>query len=129
MNAEPDKHWLKGSGQAVGTSLASGWPQPHLHERPAWNVDTPVSAGLHSHHFVLLQTESGKGYDLDRSLFERLVKGGWPVATLEQQRRMRPSISTLIRNTIYPSLQVGVRPLLQHTTTRMNEKPNANQAS
>lgn len=53
-----------------------------------------------------LQTESGQGYDLDRSLFERLVGGGSPVATLEQQRRMRPSIAALIRNTIYPSLQV-----------------------
>lgn len=53
-----------------------------------------------------LQTESGKGYDLDRSLFERLVRDGFPVVTLEQQRRMRPFISRLIRSTIYPSLQV-----------------------
>ncbi|KAL0023606.1 hypothetical protein WJX77_006297 [Trebouxia sp. C0004] len=52
-----------------------------------------------------LQTESGQGYNLDLSLFERLVRQGFPVATLEQQRRMRPSVSRLIRNTIYPSLQ------------------------
>ncbi|KAL3153759.1 hypothetical protein ABBQ32_013348 [Trebouxia sp. C0010 RCD-2024] len=52
-----------------------------------------------------LQIESGRGYDLDRSLFERLVKDGFPMVTLELQRRMRPSISRLIRNTIYPSLQ------------------------
>lgn len=56
---------------------------------------------------LCVQTESGQGYDLDRSLFERLVRQGFPVATLEQQRRMRPSISRLIRNTIYPSLQVS----------------------
>lgn len=54
---------------------------------------------------MCIQTESGQGYDLDRSLFERLVRQGFPVATLKQQRRMRPSISRLIRNTIYPSLQ------------------------
>lgn len=54
-----------------------------------------------------MQTDSGQGYDLDRSLFERLVRQGFRVATLEQQRRMRPSISRLIRNTIYPSLQVS----------------------
>lgn len=53
-----------------------------------------------------LQTESRKGYDLDRSLFERLVKDGFPMVTLELQRRMRPCIANLIRNTIYPSLQV-----------------------
>lgn len=53
-----------------------------------------------------LQTESRKGYDLDRSLFERLVKDGFPMVTLELQRRMRPSIASLVRNTIYPSLQV-----------------------
>ena len=56
------------------------------------------------------QTESGQGYDLDRSLFERLVRASFPVATLEQQRRMRPSISRLIRKTIYPSLQVSPAP-------------------
>ena len=50
--------------------------------------------------------ESRRGYDLDVSFFERLVVQGHPVATLQQQRRMRPSISSLIRNTIYPNLQV-----------------------
>ena len=53
------------------------------------------------------QTESGQGYNLDCSLFERLVKGGFPVATLEEQRRMRPSVARLIRDTIYPNLSVG----------------------
>ena len=53
-----------------------------------------------------VQVESRQGYDLDRSLFERLVIQGHPVATLQQQRRMRPSISSLIRETIYRHLQV-----------------------
>ncbi|KXZ53505.1 hypothetical protein GPECTOR_7g955 [Gonium pectorale] len=53
-----------------------------------------------------LQAESGRGLDLDVSLFERLVRqNGFPVATLEEQRRMRPPISRLIRETIYPALR------------------------
>lgn len=40
------------------------------------------------------------------SFFERLVSQGHPVVTLQQQRRMRPSISALIRP-LYPHLQVS----------------------
>ena len=58
----------------------------------------------------VLQSESGQGYNLDCSLFERLVKEGFPVATLAEQRRMRPSIACLIKNTIYPTLQVSTLP-------------------
>lgn len=48
---------------------------------------------------------------LDISLFERLVhphenqSPAIPYVTLEVQRRMHPSISTLIRSTLYPELQ------------------------
>ena len=59
---------------------------------------------------VVVQVESGRRYDLDMSLFERLVKQGHPVATLQQQRRMRPSISSLVCDTIYPHLQVVLLP-------------------
>ncbi|EFJ49576.1 hypothetical protein VOLCADRAFT_89933 [Volvox carteri f. nagariensis] len=70
-----------------------------------------------------LQAASGRGLDLDVSLFERLVRGGGgpggaaggpggaaapaaiQIATLLQQRRMRPQISQLIRVPIYPELQ------------------------
>ena len=45
---------------------------------------------------------------MDVSLFERLVVQGFPVATLEVQRRMRPTIARFIKNTIYPALQVGL---------------------
>lgn len=56
------------------------------------------------------EKESGKQYSLDRSLFERLVDPDdgigvqLPYATLETQRRMHPSISRLIRETLYPHL-------------------------
>jgi superfamily I DNA and/or RNA helicase len=48
--------------------------------------------------------EKGEGYDLNRSLFERLVLKGYPHATLSQQHRMRPEISALVRNLMYPDL-------------------------
>ncbi|KAK5189250.1 hypothetical protein LTR47_011248 [Exophiala xenobiotica] len=63
-------------------------------------------------HFDELSLESKKGarYKLDRSQFERLSVGEprrmrVPVAQLNVQRRMRPEISMLIRETIYPKLK------------------------
>ncbi|KLJ12750.1 hypothetical protein EMPG_12257 [Blastomyces silverae] len=53
----------------------------------------------------------GEQYSLDLSLFERLVRPPHatdlrlPFTTLETQRRMHPSISELIRSTLYPSLK------------------------
>ena len=51
-----------------------------------------------------LSVEKGEGYDLNRSLFERLVLKGYPHQTLMQQHRMRPEISSLIRHLTYPGL-------------------------
>jgi superfamily I DNA and/or RNA helicase len=51
-----------------------------------------------------LTVEKGEGYDLNRSLFERLVLKGYPHETLSEQHRMRPEISDLIRNLTYPNL-------------------------
>jgi hypothetical protein len=52
----------------------------------------------------------GKQYSLDVSLFERLIHPSLdlaklPYETLASQRRMHPSISRLIRETLYPNLQ------------------------
>ncbi|KAG0209060.1 hypothetical protein BGX28_000160 [Mortierella sp. GBA30] len=52
----------------------------------------------------------GANHNLDRSLFERLVrarKNALPSSELTIQRRMRPEISSLIRNTLYPRLEDG----------------------
>ncbi|KAI0420848.1 hypothetical protein F5X98DRAFT_330813, partial [Xylaria grammica] len=55
----------------------------------------------------------GAQYSLDVSLFERLVRPSQndsqrlPFSTLDTQRRMHPSISELIRHTLYPSLVDG----------------------
>ena len=57
------------------------------------------------------ESEEGKQYCLDISLFERLVTPlistvqPLPFCTLETQRRMHPSIAELVRSTLYPRLQ------------------------
>ncbi|KAJ9463665.1 Helicase required for RNAi-mediated heterochromatin assembly 1 [Diplonema papillatum] len=48
-----------------------------------------------------LTVESGGPHQLNMSLFERLVIEGCPYVTLEQQHRMRPELSKLVRPT-YP---------------------------
>ncbi|CAD0109271.1 unnamed protein product, partial [Aureobasidium uvarum] len=51
-----------------------------------------------------LSVEKGTGYDLNRSMFERLVLRGYPHQVLAQQHRMRPEISDLVRQLTYPDL-------------------------
>jgi hypothetical protein len=58
-----------------------------------------------------LTVESGHGYDLNRSTFERLILSGHPYICLETQHRMRPEISTIVRTLCYNSLRDGDRVL------------------
>ncbi|KAK2855600.1 hypothetical protein FQN49_005033 [Arthroderma sp. PD_2] len=51
-----------------------------------------------------LTVEKGEGYDLNMSMFERLVLRGYPHVTLLKQHRMSVEISRLIRNLTYPGL-------------------------
>ncbi|KAL1383418.1 helicase [Phyllosticta capitalensis] len=57
------------------------------------------------------QSRQGEPYSLDVSLLERLVQPPLesaiklPFVTLETQRRMHPSISQLVRDTLYPNLK------------------------
>jgi Cdc6-like AAA superfamily ATPase len=51
-----------------------------------------------------LTVEKGDGFDLNRSLFERLVLSGFPHTTLCQQHRMCPEISSLVRSLTYKHL-------------------------
>ncbi|KAG2138479.1 P-loop containing nucleoside triphosphate hydrolase protein [Suillus clintonianus] len=51
-----------------------------------------------------LTVEKGDGFELNRSLFERLVLRGFPHETLTAQHRMRPEISAFIRKLTYPDL-------------------------
>lgn len=95
-----------------------------------------------------LESQHGVLYQLDRSQFERLsvVENGrpaFPISQLNVQRRMRPSISALIRNTLYPRLKdhenvqslpdvVGMRKNLfwfDHTNLEESTRPDVNQKS
>ncbi|EON97158.1 putative nfx1-type zinc finger-containing protein 1 protein [Phaeoacremonium minimum UCRPA7] len=63
-----------------------------------------------NNYSLSLETPRGLPYQLDRSQFERLALGQpglppIPIAQLNVQRRMRPEISRLIRNTMYPNLE------------------------
>lgn len=51
-----------------------------------------------------LTVEKGDGYDLNRSLFERLMLKNFPHQTLHKQHRMRPEMSALVRSLTYPDL-------------------------
>ena len=54
-----------------------------------------------------LTVEKGTGFDLNRSLFERLILRGYPHTTLARQYRMRPEISQFVRHLTYPDLTDG----------------------
>ncbi|KAL6854624.1 hypothetical protein J3F83DRAFT_477514 [Trichoderma novae-zelandiae] len=70
----------------------------------------------------------GRQYSLDTSLFERLVEPPHltdlrlPFSTLETQRRMHPSISELVRSTLYPSLQDGENVMAYPMVVGMKER-------
>ncbi|PYH42931.1 P-loop containing nucleoside triphosphate hydrolase protein [Aspergillus saccharolyticus JOP 1030-1] len=49
--------------------------------------------------------EKGDGYNLNVSLFERLIHVGYPHATLLKQHRMCPEISALVQRLTYPNLE------------------------
>lgn len=52
-----------------------------------------------------LTVEKGEGYDLNRSLFERLILQGHPHTCLKKQHRMHPEISLLVKELTYPDLE------------------------
>ncbi|KAF8454733.1 P-loop containing nucleoside triphosphate hydrolase protein [Terfezia claveryi] len=61
-----------------------------------------------------LSVEKGEGWDLNRSLFERLVNKGYHCVALIKQYRMRGEIGDLVKELTYPDLEHtgGLRPEL-----------------
>ncbi|VDC00512.1 unnamed protein product [Peniophora sp. CBMAI 1063] len=51
-----------------------------------------------------LTVEKDAGFELNVSLFERLILSGYPHQSLKKQHRMRPEISEMIRHLTYPDL-------------------------
>ncbi|KAK0390083.1 hypothetical protein NLU13_3656 [Sarocladium strictum] len=58
-----------------------------------------------------LSVEHGDGYDLNRSMFERLILQGRRHETLQKQHRMAPEISQFVRSLTYPDLLDGDKTL------------------
>ncbi|KAK8143852.1 hypothetical protein G3M48_006653 [Beauveria asiatica] len=91
--------------------------EPHILSALLPTVEHIIQIGDHEqlrpqiNNFGLsLESKQGTLYQLDRSQFERLSVGisgrpKIPLAQLEVQRRMRPSISSLVRETLYPNIQ------------------------
>ncbi|KAL4867788.1 P-loop containing nucleoside triphosphate hydrolase protein [Aspergillus spectabilis] len=69
-----------------------------------------------------LTVEKGSGYDLNRSLFERLVLSGYPHSTLAKQHRMVPEISSLVRNLTYPDLLDGDKTKIRPTPRGLQDR-------
>ncbi|KAH3744627.1 hypothetical protein Pelo_13974 [Pelomyxa schiedti] len=74
-----------------------------------------TALGPHTSHLILIGDHDqlrpstavyklSTQFNLDVSLFERMVRNHMPLVTLTTQRRMRPTIASLLHN-IYPSLQ------------------------
>lgn len=91
--------------------------EPHMLSALLPTVEHCIQIGDHEqlrptiNNFQDLSLESKQGalHALDKSQFERLSIGErgrplMPVAQLEVQRRMRPDVSTLVRETIYSDL-------------------------
>lgn len=97
--------------------------EPHMLSALLPSVEHFIQIGDHqqlrpqiNNYNLSLESQQGLLYQLDRSQFERLSIGepgrpAFPVAQLNVQRRMRPEISTLIRETLY-------RRLLDHDSTK-----------
>ncbi|EJT69065.1 hypothetical protein GGTG_13333 [Gaeumannomyces tritici R3-111a-1] len=91
--------------------------EPHLISALMPGVEHVIQIGDHQQlrpqitcRALSMEEPSGELYQLDRSQFERLAVGQpglppLPVAQLNVQRRMRPEISQLIRQTMYPRLE------------------------
>ena len=73
-----------------------------------------------------LSVDSKHGYNLDVSMFERLAAAGAasavPLVTLSTQWRMRPSISELVRHTVYPGL-LDAPPVADYPAVRGMREP------
>lgn len=90
--------------------------EPHMISALLPSVEHFIQIGDHqqlrpqiNNYGLSLESKQGGLYQLDRCQFERLSVGEpgrtpFPVAQLDTQRRMRPEISTLIRETLYPRL-------------------------
>ncbi|KAL8415161.1 hypothetical protein RB594_006120 [Gaeumannomyces avenae] len=101
--AEPDVLLVEEAGEIL---------ESHTLTALAPSVKQLISIGDHKQlrpkvKNYALTVEKGDGYDLNMSLFERLVKNGFKHTTLRKQHRMHPDISIFPRALTYPDLRDG----------------------
>lgn len=102
-SAEPDVLLVEEAGEIL---------ESHTLTALAPSVKQLISIGDHKQlrpkvKNYALTVEKGDGYDLNMSLFERLVKSGFKHTTLRKQHRMHPDISIFPRALTYPDLRDG----------------------
>lgn len=88
------------------------------------HLPAPCSPGDHKQLRPSVEVyQLGRDFQLDVSLFERLVNNHAPVVTLGVQHRMAPCIAALVSPAIYPDLQnsasVGTYPEVPGLPKRM----------
>ncbi|KAG8742681.1 hypothetical protein FRC10_001037 [Ceratobasidium sp. 414] len=87
--------------------------EPHILASLVQSVEQIIMIGdplqlrpnVNSYKLSVDNRTTGRIYRFDLSLMERLSSSGFPMSRLDVQRRMRPAISSLIRNTLYPKLE------------------------
>ena len=127
MNQQQDRHALEQVHVIGMTTTGAAKYQHVLHMvKPKIVIVEEAAEVLESHivscltastqHLILIGDhqqlrpkpnvyELAKKYNLDISLFERLVRNDFPRVTLEIQHRMRPEIAELVHPLIYPVLK------------------------
>lgn len=69
-----------------------------------------------------LTVEKGEGYELNRSMFERLILQGHPHTTLQKQHRMHPDIAVLVRELTYPDLKDDIKTTLREPIRGLEDR-------
>jgi len=90
--------------------------EAHCHTSLSESIEHLIMIGDHKQlrpkvESHALTVAAGNRYDLNRSLFERLILGNLSHSVLEVQHRMRPEISAIARHMTYPALRDGERVL------------------
>ncbi|KAL4853487.1 NFX1-type zinc finger-containing protein 1 [Chlorella vulgaris] len=98
-------HWSAALSEDLREDLCRLMQQYTQRQRDVGSIyDSIDQALLRRAQTYELSMDSGRGFNADLSLFERLVRqNAFPVNTLLQQHRMRPEISRFVKETVYRS--------------------------
>ncbi|KAJ3119106.1 hypothetical protein HDU96_000021 [Phlyctochytrium bullatum] len=112
--AKKQKLIMKARPQIIICEEAGEVLESHILANLAPTVKQMIQIGDHlqlrpqiAQYDLSVESRVGSSYALDMSMFERMQNSqfNFPLYSLDVQRRMRPEISTLIRQTLYPQLK------------------------